>query len=84
VHASRAERRVRTRGFPECCPTAPALRVMMMSRPNRPLGHQLVVLLPTLVVSFVLGQLRFPLVLRVTATLGFGAVLIAGLALVRR
>jgi hypothetical protein len=56
----------------------------MTPRPNRALGQQLIVLLPTLVVSFVLGQFGLPPVPRIAASLGFGAVLIAGLALIRR
>ena len=56
----------------------------MTPRPNRAFGQQLIVLLPTLLVSFLLGQLGLPLGVRVAASLGFGAVLIAGLALLRR
>jgi hypothetical protein len=70
----------------DCVPTelSCATGDAMTPRPNHALGRQLMVLLPTLVVSFLLGRLGLPLVPRIAASLGFGAVLIAGLALLRR
>jgi hypothetical protein len=56
----------------------------MMPRANRGLAQQLIVLLPTLAVSTLLGYFGLPLVPRILASLGFGAVLIAGLAYFRR
>ena len=53
-------------------------------RPNRALARQLMVLLPTLAVSALLGYAGLPPVPRLAASLGFGAVLIAGLAYLRR
>jgi len=56
----------------------------MTPRPNRALARQLIVLLPTLAVSALLGYAGFSPVPRIAASLGFGAVLIAGLAYFRR
>jgi hypothetical protein len=56
----------------------------MTPRPNRALLRQLTVLLPTLAVSALLGYAGFAPVPRIAASLGFGAVLIAGLAYFRR
>jgi hypothetical protein len=53
-------------------------------RANTALARQLVVLLPTLGVSALLGYVGLPLVPRVVASLGFGAVVIAGMAYLRR
>ncbi|HET7541256.1 MAG TPA: hypothetical protein VFK05_15365 [Polyangiaceae bacterium] len=53
-------------------------------RTKSSLAQQLFVLLPTLAVSALLGQIGLPLLPRMAASLGFGAVLIAGLAYRRR
>ncbi|HWZ88771.1 MAG TPA: hypothetical protein VNW92_07970 [Polyangiaceae bacterium] len=54
-----------------------------MPRPKVPLSEQMMVLLPTLVVSALLGHLGMPLLPRVLASLGLGGMLIAGLAYFR-
>jgi hypothetical protein len=56
----------------------------MTLRENSPLARQLIVLLPTLAVSALLGYVGLAPVPRLAASLGFGAVLIAFLAYLRR
>jgi hypothetical protein len=63
---------------------APLPSAQHTPRPNRALARQLMVLLPTLAVSVLLGYAGLPPVPRLAASLGFGAVLIAGLAYFRR
>ena len=54
-------------------------------KPNNRFGlQQLMVLLPTLLVSAVLGEQGMPAIPRLFASLGFGLVLIAGVALWRK
>ena len=60
------------------------LRNAPRPRSNRALGQQLIVLLPTLAVSALLGHWGLALGPRILASLGFGAVLIAGVAYFRR
>jgi hypothetical protein len=56
----------------------------MTPRPKATLVQQLIVLLPTLAVSALLGHVGLPLAPRIAASLGFGAVIMACLAYLRR
>jgi hypothetical protein len=61
----------------------PADVAPMISRPRVPIGEQMMVLVPTVAVSALLAYLGMPLLPRVLASLGLGAVLIAGIAYFR-
>jgi len=56
----------------------------MTPRSGVGLGQKLLVAVPTVLVSALLGRLGMPALPRLIAALGFGAVLIAGLAYYRR